>query len=71
MREPDPKSLHLIRQVVLALARGEQPPHDMNVLPAIDYAYAETKPYAREGGYPGLVLTAKGMEAAAMWRSAN
>ena len=53
------------------LARGEQPPRDVDVLPAIDFEYAETKPYTEEGGYPGLVLTAKGLEAAAMWRAAS
>ena len=67
----DPETLQAIRQVVLILARGGQPPPEMDVLPAIDFEYAETKPYPEQGGYPGLVLTLKGQDAAAMWAGAN
>jgi hypothetical protein len=65
------KRLQQARRAVLILARGEQPPEDMDVVPAIDLGYAETKPYTEEGGYPGLLLTPEGWEAATEWSSAN
>jgi hypothetical protein len=71
MKQDDPKTLQSIRQVVLILARGGQPPEDMDVLPAVEFEYAEVKHWKEDGGFPGLVLTAKGMEAALTWLSAS
>lgn len=66
----DPETERAIRQVVLCLARGEQPTAEMDVLPAIDFEYAECLEFD-EGETPQFVLTPKGMEAARNWRSAN
>lgn len=68
----DPKTLQAVRQVVLILARGEQPPDGMDILPAVEFEYANVKHWPDdESGYPGLELTPKGFEAAAMWQAAN
>lgn len=67
-----PETQIAIRRVVLMLARGEQPsPDEIDILPAVDFEYAESKPYREDFGFPGLVLTSKGREAAAMWAAAN
>lgn len=65
--EADLETQEAIRLVVLLLAAEMQPSREMDVLPAIDFGYAECRPYWEEGGYPGLVLTLKGRQAAERW----
>lgn len=69
MHPEDPKTLQAIKQIVLILDRGQQPPAEMDVLVAIDHEYAVVKhwPNDREG-FAGLELTGKGVAAAALWR---
>jgi len=47
--EADLETQEAIKLVVLLLAAEMQPPREMDVLPAIDFGYAETRPYPDEG----------------------
>jgi hypothetical protein len=60
------KSQRAIKAVVRALDRGEQPPDDVDVRPAIDFEYAEYELIGED--QLEMFLTPKGCAAAVRWR---
>lgn len=65
--EQHPVAQQAIRAVVMLLDRGQQPPDDMDLMPAIDFEYAQYEQFD-DAKPPELYLTEKGSEAALRWR---